>query len=223
MNEEPVQATTAARPEVDLAEAVRRVLRASPEPLTVSKIRAALPAPHRQVNPDELTDHLTRQVAAAVLYQFPKYRSPQDRFWDRPMPVHLAALVRDTLREKPLTPAELRRKLPTYAQGQAEGVVREQLAQGTLYRHPRGGRQGERYGTRPPDPKAYLRPELAALFERLGRLGFTPEQLRAGTLELLHDEEWASAVPESEPSLAPGPSYRTPVEDEPPAEGGLSR
>lgn len=205
------EATSPALTEVatapDLGEAVRRVLQASSEPLTVSRIRAALPAPLRGISPEELTTYLTRQVAANVLWQFPKYRSPQDRFWDRPMSVHVVALVKEALDEKPLTFAELRRKLPAYAQDQLDAGVRELLAQGQLFRYPKEGRLGERLGSRAPDPKTYLRPELMAMFERLGRLGFSAPQLRAAALELLHEDEWASAPsqPEVEPAAMPSP------------------
>src|SRR5689334_8254011 len=102
-------------PETDVVAAVLRVLSASSEPLTVSKIRAKLPAPFRSASLEELTDTLQRQVAANVLIQYPKYRSQQDRFWDRPITVHLANLFREVLAEMPLGWAELRRKLPAYA------------------------------------------------------------------------------------------------------------
>src|SRR5262249_49785658 len=70
--------TTASTDTDDLAAAVQRVLAASPEPLTVPKIRASLPAALRQGN---VEDVLRRQVAANVLYQYPKYRSQHDRYW----------------------------------------------------------------------------------------------------------------------------------------------
>src|SRR5262245_45207132 len=113
---------TQADSSTDLVAAVQQVLRASDEPLTLSKLRTALPARFRSGSPDELTEILRRQVGANVLYQYPKYRSQQDRFWDRPMPVHVASLLRSTLQEQPLALAELRRKLPAYAQAQAEDV-----------------------------------------------------------------------------------------------------
>jgi hypothetical protein len=195
----------------DLAGAVHRVLASSPEPLTVPKIRAALPANLRPENPEELTEILRRQVAANVLQQYPKYRSQQDRYWDRPMPVHVAALIRSTLEEKPLAWSELRRKLPEYAQPLAEGVLTEQVTQGLLHRHPPlNARSGVRYGVNPPDPKEHLRGELSSLFLRLERLGFSQAQLRAGALELLHEEEWAPtpAAERSrrESSVAPAPT-----------------
>ena len=58
--------------------------------------------------------------------------------------------------------SELRRKLPGYALPQAEEVLREHVAQGRLYQHPRAGKRGsERYGLQPADPKDYLRENLA--------------------------------------------------------------
>ncbi len=182
--------------ETDLVAAVRRVLQDSSEPLTLSKIRALLPAAHRGISLEDLAESLRRQVAANVLVQYPKYRSQQDRFWDRPMPVHVACLLRTTLEESPLAWSELRRKLPAYALTHAETVLQEQLAQGLLHRHPRVSSRGkERFGAAPPDPRDYLRDELGILFGRLEQLGFTRSQLRAGALELLHDEEWTPTPP----------------------------
>src|SRR5438105_1923212 len=119
--------------ETDLVTAIRRVLEASTEPVTVPKIRAQLPARFRGGN---LEDVLQRQVAAGVLYQYPKYRSAQDRFWDRPMNVHVVGLLGEALAERPLALSELRRKLPAYAQGQAESALQEQVARGHVFRHP---------------------------------------------------------------------------------------
>src|SRR5438105_11464574 len=93
----------------DLVSAIHRVLASSQEPLTVPKIRTALPAAIRPANLEELAECLRRQVAANVLQQYPKYRSQQERYWDRPMPVHVASLLRFALEEKPLAWSELRR------------------------------------------------------------------------------------------------------------------
>jgi hypothetical protein len=175
----------------DLATAAQHALAASDEPLTVSKLRARLPGALRTTDLKELTEVLERKVAANVLYKYPKYRSPQDRYWDRNMATHVAHLLRAALEGGPLARSELRRKLPAYAQAPAEQVLEEQLAQGLLHRHPRAGsRGGERYGVRPPNPKDYLRLELPDLFARLASLGFSRPQIRAAALELLHEEEW---------------------------------
>src|SRR5438270_3403257 len=120
--------------ETDLAAAVQRILAASPEPMTLSKIRARLPAAFRSLSLEELGESLHRQVAANVLFPYPKYRSSQDRFWDRPMPVHIAAVLHQVLEDGPLLWAALRRKLPAYALPLAESVLFEQTAQGLLHR-----------------------------------------------------------------------------------------
>jgi hypothetical protein len=199
----------------DLAGEVQRVLAASPEPLTLPKIRARLPAAYRGTDPKELADVLQRQVAANVLYQYPRYRSPHDRFWDRGLAVHVACLIRSALEEKPLPWSELRRKLPAYAHGQAQAVLDEQLAQGMLHRHPRAVSRGaERFGVRPPDPKDFLRQELPVLFTRLAGLGFTTPQLRQAALELLHEEEWDLTAPPREEARRPAAG-----DDETPGEG----
>jgi hypothetical protein len=183
---------------------VQRVLADSAEPLTLSKIRAALRGPYRATGPDDLAECLRRQVAANVVISYPKYRSQQDRFWDRPMSVHIADLLHAVLEAGPLAWSEVRRKLPAYAQGQADAVLQEQFAQGRLYRHPRLGQRGkDRLGVEPPDPREYLRAELTAVFQRLEQLGFRQDRLRASTMELLQDEEWAPARP-TPPTTRPG-------------------
>jgi hypothetical protein len=204
------QTPVSAPNETDLVAAVRQVLQRSEEPLTLSKIRAGLPASSRGVSLEDLERTLQRQVAANVLQQYPKYRSQQNRYWDRPMRVHLAYVLRTTLEEKPLTLSELRRKLPDYAREQAVAVLEEEIAQAALFRHPAlSSRSGARFGARRPDPKEYLRDELAAAFDRLEKLGFSRADLRAGALELLHDEEWAPAparAAEAAPAPTPGPA-----------------
>jgi hypothetical protein len=185
----------------DPAAAIQRLLHESPEPLTVPKIRAQLPVALRSL---PVEDVLRRQASAAVLHVYPKYRSQHERYWDRPMPVHIASLIHEALKDGPLPAAELRRKLPAYAQAQAEQVLREEIAQGRLHRHPRlTARGGERMGLTTPDPKEYLKPELAAVFGRLEPLGFSQARLRAAALELLHNEEWAPAPPADRPHRAP--------------------
>jgi hypothetical protein len=194
ITDQPPAATSS---QTDLVTAVQQVLQRSDEPLTPSKIRAALPGGLRNVGLDELADVLHRQAAANVLYQYPRYRGQHDRFWDRPMEVHLTVLLRSVLEEAPLPWSELRRKLPPYAQDKIEPILQGQVEQGALHRHPRLGRGGERYGLRPADARDYLKPELGALFRRLAQLGFSESQLREAAIEVLHDEEWS---PEQTPA-----------------------
>ena len=75
-----------------------------------------------------------------------------------------------------------------------------QLGQGLLYRHPRvSGRGGERFSTRPADPRDYLPAELSAVFQRLAQLGFSQTQVREAALDILHNEEWAPTQPSTQP------------------------
>jgi hypothetical protein len=190
----------------DLASAIQGVLAASDEPMTVSKIRAKLPGALRGIDLKELSEALDRQVAANVLYRYPKYRSQQDRYWDRGMSAHVAQLLRAALENGPLPRSELRRKLPAYAQQPAEQILEEQIGQGLLHRHPRAGSRGsERFGVRPADPRDYLRLELPDLFGRLSGLGFTRPQIRAAALELLHEEEWDTEPPAPQPEASESP------------------
>jgi hypothetical protein len=190
MTDKTEQGSGALAAEDDLVTAVHRILNASPQPLTLAKIHSLLPPGFRSLSLSQLSEILDRQVAAHVLFQYPKYRSSHDRYWDRTMAVHVADLLRAVLQDGPLPWSVLRRRLPIYAQAQAEGVLKDQLSRGQLFRHPRIGRNAERYGLEPSDAKQYLRRELAQVFQRLGQLGFNQAQLKAGALELLHEEEW---------------------------------
>src|SRR6266581_2193183 len=116
---------TQAAPAADLVTAIQQALHDSPEPLTISKLRALLPTPFRHASPEELIEVLHRQVTANVLEPYPKYRSQQERFWDRPMTVHVAALLRSALQEGPLSWSELRRSLPAYAQEKAQAILQD--------------------------------------------------------------------------------------------------
>lgn len=201
MTETPVMETIQ---DTDLVSAVRSALESSSEPLTLPKIRASLPPNLRSVTPEGLLEMLRRQAAANVFIEYPKYRSPHERFWDRPMEVHVACLLRSALEEKPLPWSELRRKLPDYAKSQAEPILEEQVNKGQLYRHPPlKSRTGPRFGLQPAEPREYLRGEFTQVFERLSKLGFSHSQLRESALELLHEEEWASPPPAPEASANP--------------------
>jgi hypothetical protein len=217
--------------ESDLVMAVHRVLEASSEPLTLSKIRSHLPTAFRQMSLEDLGEILRRRADANVLYQYAPYRSQQHRFWDRPLPVHTAVLIHEALAPGPITLSQLRRKLPDYARHLAEDVVRDQVEQGKLHRHPAAAsRAGELFAVEPPDPRAPLRQELTKMFDRLQKqLGFSRAQLRAASLELLHDEEWATppaSPPPAEAASSPAPEVSTakepPAAAPPPASEGLS-
>ena len=56
----------------DLADAIRELLSASPEPLTLAKIRERLPAPYNDRKLQEVADVLQRQVAANVIVPCPE-------------------------------------------------------------------------------------------------------------------------------------------------------
>ncbi len=201
------QTVTETSTDTDLVAAVRQVLQASPEPRTLAKIKAALPAALRSLSLESLADSLRRQVAANILFQFPKYRSGHDRFWDRPMNVHLAHLLKKAVQDSPLPWAAIRRKLPGYAQTLAESVLEEQVAKGNLFRHPPlGKRGGPRFSPQQPCPKEFLRAGLTKLFARLEQLDFSQPQLREAALDLLHEEEWStSGTPnQAVPAAAPG-------------------
>jgi hypothetical protein len=190
---------------MDLVGQIRSVLQNSEAPLTLAKIRAALPSPFRSLSLEALAQALERHVAAGVLVLYPKYRSQRERYWDRPVRFHVEQLLRDALRQGPLTSRQIRKSLPIYARRLAESVLEEQLAQGKLFRHPPAtSRMGPRYGPELPDPRPYLRAEYAALMSRCDELGLARPLVRAALLDMLRAEEWAPAgAPAAVPSHAP--------------------
>jgi len=186
--------------EIDLVEAIAQVLRASPQPLTAARIRAALQFSKDRVSLDHVTEILHRQAAAGVFVLYPRYRSPRERFWDRPLRFHVEYLIRQALLDGPMFWSAVRGRLPEYAKVLASSVLEEQLAKGALHRHPpMPGKKGQRLGLEPPDPRVYLRPELAKFLARFVRLGFPPANVREGLFDLLREQEWAPDAPATEP------------------------
>ncbi|HWY86112.1 MAG TPA: hypothetical protein VNX28_05280 [Gemmataceae bacterium] len=176
----------------DLLGRIRIILHNSEEPLTLAKIRAALPVPFRSLPLEDLAHVLERHVAANVLVKYPRHRSLRERYWDRPMRVHLEQLLRRALGQGPLTWTKIRKRLPVYAKRLAESVLEELLAKGKLFRHPPAScRMGPRYGLEPPDPRPYLQTEFAALMNRCEQIGLARPLVRAALLDLLRAEEWA--------------------------------
>jgi len=175
---------------LDLVNEIRRLLRESEEPLTAVKIRDRLPDPLNGISPESLADVLRRQAAAHVLIVCPKYRSRQDRYWDRPLREHVHEMLRDVLAEGPLAWSELRRRLPRYARYLAESVLNEQLAFGRVFRHPpRTPRSAPRFALHPADLRTYLRPAVSDLLARLEPLGFSRTEVRRGLRQILSEGE----------------------------------
>jgi len=197
----PAPSAQAVASATDLVEAIQEVLRASSEPLTPAKVRAALPGRLRALPVRKIAEVLQRQAAAQVLVLYPKYRSQHDRYWDRPMRDHVEDLLRRHLAVGPLPRADLRRRLPAYARILADVVLSDMLRQGRMHAHPGQGRAGLRYGLTAADPGPFVRVELEALFARLERLGFARPAVRAAALGALQQEEFCE-----EPSV--GPPYR---------------
>ncbi|HZZ82371.1 MAG TPA: hypothetical protein VFE62_27985 [Gemmataceae bacterium] len=175
----------------DLVDAIREVLRHSDEPLTIPKIRARLAAQYRSISAEELTETLNRQVAAHVLVICPKYRSSQDRYWDRPLREHAKVTLRNALADGPTTWSEVRKAFPKYLRHLADSVLNEELARGAIHRHPPATvRQGPRYALHAADARRYVHGELQSLLSRIVELGFSRPEAREAIVQLLQDEEW---------------------------------
>jgi hypothetical protein len=176
----------------DLVDAIRGVLQSSDEPMTIPRIRERLPAPYEAIRKDELQDVLHRQVAAHVLVMCPKYRSGQDRYWDRELRDHAMLLLHKALEPGPTSWSDLRKKLPKYLRHFAESVLNEELAKGAIHRHPPATlRMGPRYAHQPPNVRCYARKELHDMLTRLEQCGFTRSDARETLMALLQEEEWS--------------------------------
>jgi hypothetical protein len=180
----------------DLVDAIREVLKHSDEPLTIQKIRVRLPALFGSIRMAELAETLRRQVAAQVLVMCPKYRSAQDRYWDRPLREHAKVVVRMALADGPATWSDLRKAFPKYLRHLAESVLNEELARGAIFRHPPASvRQGPRYALQAADVRRYLGKELQDLLDRVQALGFSRPEAREAIVQILQDEEWTEREP----------------------------
>lgn len=187
---------------VDLVDAVRELLRHSAEPMTVRRIRERLPGELRSMRQEELTEAIERQVAAQVLFICPKYRSSQDRYWDRSVRDHARSVLQTALADGPMSWTDLRKKVPKYARHLADSVLNEELARGTIFRHPpTSTRMGLRYALSPPELRAYAAKELGEMLTRLEQCGFARVELREAIMQLLHEDEWSDEAVET-PSLA---------------------
>ncbi len=188
----------------DLVDAIREVLRQSEEPLTVLKIRARLRGKFRAMRIRQLMDVLERQVAANVLVICPKYRSSQDRYWDRPLREHGKVVLQTALRDGPMSWPDLRKKFPKYMRHLAESLLNEELAKGIVFRHPSGSaRRGPRYALQPADVRICAAQELLLLLARLQDRGFARADAREALMQILHEDEWADHLPQARSGVNP--------------------
>jgi hypothetical protein len=178
----------------DLVDAICGVLQSSEEPLTLPRIRERLPEPYRGIRAEQLAEVLARQVAANVLVSCPKYRSAQERFWDRSLREHAKVLLHEAIKAGPISWSDLRKKLPKYLRHLAESALSEELARGAIHEHPQASpRMGPRYAHEPAKVACYAKRELQDVLTRLTQCGFTRGQARETLMQLLQEEEWADA------------------------------
>jgi hypothetical protein len=182
----------------DLVGAIQEILKQSSEPLTVPKIRVRLRGAFRAIGIEELADVLQRQVAAQVLVICPKYRSGQDRYWDRPLREHAKVVLRRTLEDGAMPWSELRKKFPKYLRHLAESVLNEELARRTIFRHPPATpRVGIRYSLQAPDVGPHAARELEEALSRLEAHGFSRVDACEALMHLLQQHEWADTPREA--------------------------
>ena len=199
----------------DPVDAIKEIFRQSSEPMTVLTIRASLPRLFGAIRLEELTEILQRQVAANVLVICPKYRSAQDRYWDRSLRDHAKVVLYAAMRMGPLSWSDLRKKFPKYLRHLVDAVLHEELAKGEVFRHPPlSVRMGPRYALDAAEVRPYASKELLESLQRLTLLGFARGDAREAMLRLLQEEEWAETPKlERAPAIAamPAHSVNTPI------------
>jgi hypothetical protein len=141
----------------------------------------------------------------------PKYRSGQDRYWDRSLREHARMLMRGALKDGPLSWADLRKRCPKYLRHLTESVLNEELARGAIHRHPPiSPRAGFRFALQPVDVRSYAARELEGALARLAERGIALSDAREALMQLLHEAEWAE---DGHAEVAPSAQmFATPIE-----------
>ena len=136
---------------VDLHSAIRHALAASDEPLTVSKIRAALPTALRQTPLEECEQNPAAGDRGQQAAPVSEVSQSQDRYRDRPMPVHVAHLLSVALDERPRPGPNCAASCPPTRRSWL-AVVEREIHENCTHRHPRHPARG------PESRSAYGRP-----------------------------------------------------------------
>ncbi len=151
----------------DIKAAILSLLAASPDPLPVSKLRAALRKRH-DLSVQELEALVAGHVGLGTVFRYAPLRGEGFRYWDRDRGRYLDTLIERELREAALPIQTLRgrvaKRLPDISEGELSVRVAGLLRAGRLHELPRvAGNRAARLSAKPPDPKVYL----SGLIQRL--------------------------------------------------------
>lgn len=177
-----------------LAEAIKRILQQAPKPLNVERLRDA--RGELRVGEDDFRQALLRLLDRGEVHRWPPVRG-KECYWSRAFEEKAREGVLSALAGGPLTWAALqiaaRKFLPGCPKTPADQALKEArdalLAEGRIFRHPKTGRRGERFGLTPADPRLYLkevRKAIRGVLDKLGKAGVAPGAVHAAIGELLH-------------------------------------
>jgi hypothetical protein len=197
-----VSNAAAAPDQAAVEEVILRALSLQTQPMTISRLRATVPAPFRG-KPAAFQACLETLVESRRVWLHPSGTSAQPLVWDRSPDAFAEAVICAAVTKEPLSLADIEKKTRTKLKGVSttdrRAVVDRLLAQGRLFRWPRRPRvRTDKLGLHPPEPQSYLAPALAAFNKALAQVaaafaevGIDPRQTHAAALAAVQSQDWA--------------------------------
>jgi len=175
----------------DTLRVILKNIQSSDRPLTTKKLLEQLRGPFK-VPEARLLEMLDELVRDGLIFEWPPLRSKK-RYWREDPESYLGSAVLKELSRGSATRSELGKRLrkhlfQTPKKGSEEltrKCLNRLLGEGRLYKHPKAGRSGVRYGTQPPDPSPYLsrvRIELRKVCEKLAPVGVSAREVHEALL-----------------------------------------
>jgi len=183
-------------------EVILRALSLQAKPVTISRLRASVPAPFRG-KPAAFQACLEPLVESRRVWLYPSGTPAPPLVWDRSPDVFAETVICAALSKQPLSLGDIEKKTRTQLKGLSptdrRAIIDRLLAQGRLFRWPRKPRvRTDKLGLHPPEPQAYLAPALAALNKAIAQVaaafaevGIHPSQTHAAALAAVQAQDWA--------------------------------
>jgi hypothetical protein len=183
-------------------EVILTALSLQSQPITISRLRATVPAPFR-AKPATFQACLDPLVESQRVWLHPSGTSAPPLVWDRSPDAFAEAVICAAVTKEPLSVGDIEKKTRSKLKGLSptdrRAIVDQLLARGRLFRWPRKPRvRTDKLGLHPPEPQAYLAPALAALNKAIAHVatafaevGIHPSQTHAAALAAVQAQEWA--------------------------------
>lgn len=195
------------RSDAERAEVILRALALTAAPITIAKLRAAVPAPFRG-SPASFRAAVDSLGEAKHVWLFPAGGKKPPLVWDRPPQVLAESVIVNVVasQKAPLSPADLEKKISTKLKmltaAERREVVDGLVASGRLFRCPKKPKgRSELISSRPPQAGDYLATALANLDKAVNEVaaafanvGLDPREVRAAALDAIRSREWARGL-----------------------------